>query len=584
MSYPVYQVYAGDVLPVFFDTFDGGTGASLTMTGLAVTDIEIYKDGSTTQRASDAGYTLLDTDGIDFDGLTGIHGFSIDTGDNTDAGFFSVGSWFHVVVSSITVDGQTVNFIACAFRIMVAETIAGAPKVDVHAVSNDTTAADNLELMFDGTGYAGGTTKLDVNVATIANNAITAASIATGAIDADAIADNAIDAGAIASDAITAAKIANGAIDAATFAADVDAEIATMVWNAATDSYGGAGTYGQAVEDVRDDTNELQTDWHDGGRLDILLDGASAPSAADVADAVWDEALAGHAGAGSTGAALTAAGSAGDPWATALPGSYGAGTAGVLLGTTIPNAIDAIDNYVDTEIGTLTTELAKVPKSDSNVSFNATAIAAIQNGLATPTNITAGTITTVTNLTNAPANGDFTATMKSSITAAVPTAAAISDAVWDEASTGHTDAGKAGAQMWTVLDDVPNTSEFQARTLAAADYTVVSDLGTVQTGDSFARLGAPAGANVSADIASIKSETAAIVTDTNELQTDDTPAALAAVKTVVDLVEDILRNKMEITDANGNLVLYEDDGTTPKYSVSACVVDNSTTTTRKRLA
>jgi hypothetical protein len=71
--------------------------------------------------------------------------------------------------------------------------------------------------------------------------------------------------------------------------------------------------------------------------------------------------------------------------------------------------------------------------------------------------------------------------------------------------------------------------------------------------------------------------------DTNELQTDDTPAALAAVKTVVDLIEDIIRNKMEITDANGNLVLYEDDGTTPKYSVNACVVDNSTTTTRKRL-
>ncbi|NLA87358.1 MAG: hypothetical protein GX847_08795 [Clostridiales bacterium] len=40
------------------------------------------------------------------------------------------------------------------------------------------------------------------------------------------------------------------------------------------------------------------------------------------------------------------------------------------------------------------------------------------------------------------------------------------------------------------------------------------------TGDAFARLGAPAGASVSADIAAVKSETAAIVTDTNELQTD----------------------------------------------------------------
>ena len=131
MSYPVHMVYAGDVLPIFFDSFDGETGASITMTGLAVTDIEIYKDGSATQRASDAGYTLLDTDGIDFDGITGIHGFSIDTSDNTDAGFYAVGSWYHVIVSAVTIDGQAVSFIAAAFRIMAAESVAGVPVVDV---------------------------------------------------------------------------------------------------------------------------------------------------------------------------------------------------------------------------------------------------------------------------------------------------------------------------------------------------------------------------------------------------------------------------------------------------------------------
>src|SRR3990167_177343 len=133
MSYPVYYVPAGDVLPVLFDSFDGGTGGAITMTWLAVTDIEIYKDGGITQRASDAGYILLDTDGIDFDGITGIHGFSIDTGDNTDAGFYTVGAWFHVVVSAVTIDAQTVNFIACAFRLMAAEGVAGKPKVDVDA-------------------------------------------------------------------------------------------------------------------------------------------------------------------------------------------------------------------------------------------------------------------------------------------------------------------------------------------------------------------------------------------------------------------------------------------------------------------
>ena len=131
MSYPVFQVPAGDVLPIFFDTFAGATGASITMTGLAVTDIEVYKDGGATQRASDAGFALLDTDGIDFDGITGIHGFSIDTGDNTDAGFYTVGAWFTVVVSAVTVDTQAVSFIAAMFRIMAAEGVAGVPDVNV---------------------------------------------------------------------------------------------------------------------------------------------------------------------------------------------------------------------------------------------------------------------------------------------------------------------------------------------------------------------------------------------------------------------------------------------------------------------
>jgi hypothetical protein len=244
MAYPVHYVPAGDVLPIFFDTFDGGTGASITMTGLAVTDIEIYKDGSTTQRASDAGYTLLDTDGIDFDSLTGIHGFSIDTGDNTDAGFYTVGAWFHVVVSAVTVDAQTVSFVAAAFRIMAAEGVAGVPDVNathwndtavttppavnVTQLSGDSTAADNAEAFFDGTGYAG------------TNNVIPTVTTLTGhtAQTGDAYARLGAPAGASVSADIAAVK----------------AETATIVA----------------------DTAELQTDWANGGRLDLILDTAAA--------------------------------------------------------------------------------------------------------------------------------------------------------------------------------------------------------------------------------------------------------------------------------------------------------------------
>lgn len=71
------------------------------------------------------------------------------------------------------------------------------------------------------------------------------------------------------------------------------------------------------------------------------------PTAAVIADAVWDEATAGHTTAGTTGKALTDAGSAGDPWATVLPGAYGAGTAGKLVGDNINAPIATVDTVVD---------------------------------------------------------------------------------------------------------------------------------------------------------------------------------------------------------------------------------------------
>lgn len=118
-------------LPLFFPSYDGN-GASVTLTGLAVTDIEIYKGTSMTQRSSDNGYALVDTDGIDIDSRTGIHGFSIDLNDNSDAGFYAAGSFYHVVVDAVTIDAQTVRFIF-AFRIVAAEGVAGTPKADVAA-------------------------------------------------------------------------------------------------------------------------------------------------------------------------------------------------------------------------------------------------------------------------------------------------------------------------------------------------------------------------------------------------------------------------------------------------------------------
>lgn len=85
------------------------------------------------------------------------------------------------------------------------------------------------------------------------------------------------------------------------------------------------------------------------GTITTVTNLTNAPTAGDltatmktsVENAVWDATLASHLTAGSTGAALNAAGSAGDPWATAIPGAYGVGTAGNIVGNRVDVAISS---------------------------------------------------------------------------------------------------------------------------------------------------------------------------------------------------------------------------------------------------
>lgn len=200
-------VPASSTLYVPFATYAGATGASVTLTGLLAGDIEIYKDGSVTQRASDAGYTLLDTDGIDFDGITGIHGFSIDLSDNTDAGFYAVGSWYWVVVSAVTIDSQTVNFIAATFRIGPAETVTGYQPVDAAALGGAVQSATDLRDFADA-GYDPGTNKVQGVVLTDTVTTYTGNTVQTG----DSFARLGAPAGASVSADVAAVKVDTAAV------------------------------------------------------------------------------------------------------------------------------------------------------------------------------------------------------------------------------------------------------------------------------------------------------------------------------------------------------------------------------------
>ena len=103
-----------------------------------------------------------------------------------------------------------------------------------------------------------------------------------------------------------------------------------------------------------------------------------ADAVAEIADGVWDEIISGHSGAGSTGAALAAAGGSGDPWSTALPGAYGSGTAGKIIGDNINAPIGTVDTVVDA-IKAVTDAIGATGSGLSAVPWNAAWDAEVQS-------------------------------------------------------------------------------------------------------------------------------------------------------------------------------------------------------------
>ena len=130
---------ADETLYIIFNSFDS-SGSSVTLTGLLVTDIEIYKNASMTQRSSNAGYTLIDTDGIDLDSTTGVHGFSVDLSDDTDSGFYAIGNDYFIVVNAVTIDGQSVSFCVATFSLQNRFNPAGVGDF-AHTITIRTTGA-----------------------------------------------------------------------------------------------------------------------------------------------------------------------------------------------------------------------------------------------------------------------------------------------------------------------------------------------------------------------------------------------------------------------------------------------------------
>jgi len=148
------------------------------------------------------------------------------------------------------------------------------------------TASTNLEDMFDGTGYAGGATRLQADLRQVVGQTVTDPG---GAV---AIGTNVAQVGSamtLADDAITAAKVATGAIDADALASDAVDEILDEVVEGTTTvrqalrlimaallaKVSGCASNAPVFRDIGDTKNRITavTDGY-GNRTSVTLDGS----------------------------------------------------------------------------------------------------------------------------------------------------------------------------------------------------------------------------------------------------------------------------------------------------------------------
>lgn len=320
--------------------------------------------------------------------------------------------------------------------------------------------------------------------------------------------------------------------------------------------------------------------------LELAPTDGVAPTAEQIADAVWDEASTGHIDAGKAGQQL---------WTD---------VDAILIDTNelqtdnVPGLIAALNDLdaaaVNAEVDTALADihLDHLLAVDYDPAVKPGVATALLNELIE--NDAGVSRYTANALEQAPTDG------------AAPTAGEIADAVWDEASTGHVDAGKAGAQLWTDIDAIlVDTNELQTDLVNGGRLDLLIDAIKAKTdnlpadpaddSDIDAQLATIAG-YVDTEVAAIKTVTDKLDTameldgavyrfTTNALEQAPTAGSAPSAETIADtllnrdlsLVADTndrtplnalrsLRNK--VADVAGVLTVYKEDDTTTAWTAA----------------
>lgn len=442
----------------------------------------------------------------------------VDSAQGSKANDFFNGSYLYI--TSGTLAGQVRQITDFA-------TSSGTFTVDQAFTS--AVGTNTYEVLAGGVLEAGGIGVDAITAGKIQNAAIDAATFGAGAITSSVLASGCIGATQLAADAITAAKIADGAIDAATFAAGaIDSsalaqsavdEIRSLVSGTAdsgstttlvdaarteadTDYWKGAWlliTSGSIANQVREitaftpgtDTITVSPAFTQAVSTNtyqilpgVAEGGTTPPTSAQIADAVWDEAAAGHTTAGTFGLRLgtgfTDAGvlasnsitasviATGAIDSDALSNSAIVAIRSVASGTadsgTTTTLVDAARTEADTDYwkgawlvitsGNINGQVRKItaftPASDTiTVDRAFTQAVGTNNYEIWPSDVlTAGGIDTDA-ITATKIAADAIGSSELATTAVDE----IVDAVWDELSSGHSTAGTYGLKLGTGFTD-----------------------------------------------------------------------------------------------------------------------------------
>jgi hypothetical protein len=303
---------------------------------------------------------------------------------------------------------------------------SGRANADVVAISTDTTAADNLELFMDGTGYAGGTTPLQVVLTTSGKEAV-----ADQVWDEDITAHLAANSAGIMLQPMRSANCQAGGstttivLDASANATDdyynnmlieifVAADGTNKVSRFIDDYVGATKTCTVATMTVSPGATYRYVIKGFGA-----IAGATAPTASDNAAAVWNAARASYLAAGSFGQSV---GGQISQSGTAQAGT----TSSITLASGAESSTNNLYRYHQVEIvgGTGAGQASYITTYTA-----ASRVAAVDPAFAV-----------------APDSTSIYVLRKVGLDAATP--AIVADAVWDEARSGHATAGSFGEYVY----------------------------------------------------------------------------------------------------------------------------------------